>query len=562
MKEKILLLLLLSNFFIAAQTIEDAWLFLKDKPEAATFFSNPLLMLSQRALDRRSMQEVSLDEKDVPIHFSYYTTIKNTEGVAVLGKSKWLNAIHIQATEETIEALVNAHNFIKTVEFANKNLNTSSKKRGKQIPPHHQNKIVYTQTDFNYGSASGQIEMLSGDFLHQQSLTGKNQIIAVIDAGFPNVNTLAAFKRIRDNNQILGGYNFVDRNENFYTRDSHGTLVLSTIAGYLENKFVGTAPDASFYLFITEKAESETVLEETLWVEAAEQADSLGVNILNTSLGYTTFDNPEHSYTYADMDGKTTFISRGAEIAASKGMLVVNSAGNSGNSAWKFIGAPADAPSVISVGAVNADKEIAGFSSFGPTADGRIKPEILAQGSSAAAIHHISGEVIFVNGTSFSGPIMAGLIACLNQVIPSFIKSQIKTKQENSSGFFNQLLKRGLYESADRYNNPTTQHGYGIPNFEQAQAIYFSLAPSLVEDNFFEAISIFPNPVSTNFKIDGFDTDLQNYTLQIFDVLGKEIYQQNEMRTNTIDISHLKNGLYLLRISKDNQQKTIKIIKQ
>jgi len=541
MKEKILLILLLSNFFIAAQTIEDAWLFLKDKPEAANFFSNPLLMLSQRALDRRSMQQVSLDETDVPIHFSYYTTIKNTDGVAVLGKSKWLNAIHIQATEETIEALVTAHNFIKTVEFANKNLNASSKKRGKQIPPHHQNKIAYTQTDFNYGSASGQIEMLSGDFLHQQSLTGKNQIIAVIDAGFPNVNTLAAFKRIRDNNQILGGYNFVDRNENFYTRDSHGTLVLSTIAGYLENKFVGTAPDASFYLFITEKAESETVLEETLWVEAAEQADSLGVNILNTSLGYTTFDNPEHSYTYADMDGKTTFISRGAEIAASKGMLVVNSAGNSGNNAWKFIGAPADATSVISVGAVNADKEIAGFSSFGPTADGRIKPEILAQGSSAAAIHHISGEVIFVNGTSFSGPIMAGLIACLNGNEVFILKSAQKNRT------LGDYLKQVVFESADRFSNPTDQYGYGLPNFKVAYNIY---------------VSSFSTEVSTIFKIDGFDTDLQNYTLQIFDAFGKEIYQQNEMRTNTIDISHLKNGLYLLKISKDNQQKTIKIIKQ
>lgn len=543
-----------STTFFAQQ--EDAWLFFKDKPNAAAYIANPLTMLTQKAIDRRGKQNITIDETDVPIYQSYINNIKNSLGITVLGKSKWLNALHIQGTQTAINGLKIDFTFVKSIYFADKTLNTSNKGTFQKTEAHHLNKFKNTEETFNYGAAESQIKMLKGDFLHTEGLTGKNQIIAVIDAGFPNVNTLAAFKRLRDNNQILGGYNFADRNANFYTRHNHGTNVLSTIGGYLENQFVGTAPDAKFYLFISEIAETETVLEETLWVEAAEMADSLGVDVINTSLGYSTFDNPKHNYSYADMDGKTTFISRGAEIAAHKGILVVNSAGNEGTSSWKYISAPADAASVITVGAVDINGNISSFSSFGPSFDGRIKPEILAQGTASAVINHQNGSIVNYNGTSFSSPIMAGLIACLNDNEGFLLKS---AKQQNTN--FNAYLKEALYESADRFNNPTAQHGYGIPNFETALYKYIGSTGS-VEDRFFENLKIVPNPVINTFKIEGFKESLQDFDIQIFNVLGKVVYQQQKLTKPTLDISTLKKGLYLLRISRNNLQKTFKIIKQ
>ncbi|WP_298766499.1 S8 family serine peptidase [uncultured Polaribacter sp.] len=555
MKNIVFIFLIFFGFQLFAQQ-EDAWIFLKDKPKSESFLANPLSILSQRAIDRRNQQGVTLDVTDVPVDENYYNQLKNEPNITILGKSKWLNALHIQGTESVIKTLKTKFNFIESIDFADKSLNAASKTVSKKQVLNHVNKFKYTTTSFNYGATATQIKMLNGDFLHEQGLTGKNQVIAIMDAGFPNVNTLPAFKRIRANNQILGGYNFADRNTSFYTRNNHGTNVLSTIGGYLEDQFVGTAPDAKFYLFITEVVESETVLEETLWVEAAERADSLGVDVINTSLGYSTFDNSKHNYTYADMDGKTTFISRGAEIASQKGILVVNSAGNSGISAWKHITAPADAASVISVGAVDSSKNISPFSSFGPSFDGRIKPEILALGTSASVINHTNGAISNANGTSFSAPIMAGLIACLNDNEGFILKSSAKKNSKN----FNDYLKEAVYKSADRYANPTDQHGYGIPDFKVAFTNFTSVFS--VDSNSLNEISIYPNPVVTIFKVNGIEEDLERYQYKMFDVLGKKVLQQVKFNQNQIDISLLKKGVYFLQLSKDNQQKTIKILKQ
>lgn len=556
--KNLLLFLLLTTFF-QSYGQEDAWLFLKDKPNKATFLANPLTMLSQRALDRRNTQQVALDSLDVPVDETYYNQIKNEANITVLAKSKWLNAIHIQGEVADINNLLSTYSFINHIEFANKSLNANGKSTSKSkiIVANHYNKLNESLTDFNYGEADNQIKMLKGDYLHEQGLTGGNQIIAIIDAGFPNVNTLGAFQRIRDNDQILGGYNFADRNTNFYTRSSHGTHVLSSIAGYIENEFVGTAPDAKFYLFISEIEETETVLEETLWVEAAERADSLGVDVINTSLGYTTYDNPNHSHTYADMDGKTTFITRGAEIGASRGLLLVNSAGNSGTSSWKYIGAPADAPSVISVGAVDASGGIASFSSFGPTSDGRVKPEILGQGQNPALINYSSGDVTTSSsGTSFSGPIMAGLIACLNQNEGFLLKSLNKTSDN-----FNTYLKQSVYESADKYNNPLDQYGYGIPNFEVALNNYIG-STGAVYDAMFSNLMVYPNPTIDSFQI-SLDTEtINDFTIQVFNILGKKVLEKVNFNSRTIDISFLESGIYLLKISKENQHKTLKLIKK
>ncbi|PQJ73271.1 S8 family serine peptidase [Polaribacter butkevichii] len=551
--KKLLLFLFIATFF-NAKAQEDAWVFLRDKPNQATFLESPLTMLTQRALDRRTKLNIPLDIKDVPVDENYYNQIKNDVNITVLAKSKWLNAIHIKGEVGNINNLLATYSFIDHIEFANKSLNLNAKSKGKAIKPNHYNKFKETLTDYNYGATDNQIKMLHGNYLHEQGLTGAGQIIAIIDAGFPNVNTLEAFKRIRDNNQILGGYDFVERSEEFYAGDSHGTHVLSTIGGYLENQFVGTAPDASFYLFRTENAPVEVPLEESLWVEAAERADSLGVDVINTSLGYTTFDNPNYNYTYADLDGKTTFISRGAEIGASRGMLLVNAVGNEGNGSWKYMGAPADAASVISVGAVDALENIVSFSSFGPTSDGRIKPEILAKGASAAVINYTTGGIASSNGTSFSSPIMAGLIACLNQHEGFLLKAASSKATTNN---FNTYLKQAVYESADKFNAPTDQHGYGIPNFEVALKTYITSLSVLDDTNI--NVNVYPNPAKNQLLI---STDALNFTIKIYTMLGKKVLEKTVSSSKIVDVSFLESGVYLLKISKGNQQKTIKLMKQ
>lgn len=534
-------LLLSTNLF--AQ--EHAWVYLKDKPSEATYIASPLTMLSQRALDRRTKQGISLDNKDVPIEASYYNQIKSATGITVVGKSKWLNAIHVIGQINDINNLSTSFTFIDRIDFANRSLNAKGTvhiKKNKEVFNNHKSKFQSGKPTYNYGDATNQIEMLGGDFLHENGYTGAGIHIAVIDAGFPNVNTLGAFSGLRKNNQILGGYDFVNRSTNFYTGNSHGTHVLSDIAAYKENDFIGTAPDASFYLFRTEDAASETPLEETLWVEAAERSDSLGVDIINTSLGYTTFDNSNYNYSYSDMNGETTFITRGAEIGSSRGMLLVTSAGNSGNSPWKYISAPADANSVFTVGAVNSVETIASFSSYGPTADGRVKPDVLGQGQNVYIVNYISGNNALSNGTSFSSPVMTGVIACFWQAFPN------KTNME---------IMDIVRKSADRYSNPTDHYGYGVPDFEAAFNVTLS-------NNEFEldGFSIFPNPVENNLTIDIANSNIKDYSISIYNILGKEVLTFDNTQTNVINVSSLNGGVYLLSLSNGNSKKVIKLVKK
>ena len=536
MKTKLLLtiLFLLSLNTVVAQ--EDAWVFFKDKPGQVAFTAAPLTMLSQRALDRRTRYSIGLDFKDIPVETSYITQIKNASGITVKAKSKWLNALHIQGTQADISKLVTL-NFVSKVAYANKSLNPFGKNSKQQKKVQKTDKLD-AKTNLNYGNAANQIQMLKGNVLHQNNFTGEGMQIAIIDAGFPNVNNFAGFKRIRDNNQILGGYDFVNRNENFYTGSTHGMSVLSTIAGYVDNQFVGTAPDAKFYLFISEDAAKETPLEESLWVEAAEKADSLGVDVINSSLGYTTFDNANYNYVYADMDGKTTFISKGAEIAFSRGMIVVNSAGNEGNASWHYISAPADAASVLSIGAVNATGVIASFSSYGPTADLRVKPDVCAQGAGVYVIN-ASGAISISNGTSFSSPVLTGVVACLWQAFPTKTNAEIV-----------QLVK----ESAHLYANPTSQEGYGIPNFEAV----FNLLNDEETEEILEVVA-YPNPAITELAFK-FPDQVTEMELVIYSVLGKRIHSETIIKSNpTTDISYLAQGLYFVQLKFDDKVKTIKI---
>ena len=537
MKKITFFIVLLSSFFANAQ--EDAWVYFNDKPDAAFFLANPLEMLSQRALDRRTAQNIALDNKDVPISENYINQITASSGITVKAKSKWLNALHVRGSIGNIQNLANL-SFVNHVEFANRNLNVAGR-NADQTEFNAVNKTLETQVDFQYGSSSNQIQMLNGHLLHQQNYTGTGKIIAVLDAGFPGVNTISPFQRIRTNNQILGGYNFVGRNENFYTGGTHGTMVLSTMAGYVANQLVGTAPDASYYLFITEDVSSENPLEESNWVEAAEMADSLGVDILNTSLGYFGYDNPNYSRTYADMNGTTAFISRGAEIAFSRGMICVVSAGNSGNSDDPYISAPADAVNALAIGAVTASRNYATFSSIGPSFDGRIKPDVMAQGQ-ASVISDTSGNIGVANGTSFSGPITAGMVACLWQALPNKTNAQIM-----------QVIK----ESAHLYATPNPQFGYGIPDF--SLALQKALGISDFAKN---TLIVYPNPSNDIVNLASKE-DFESANILLFNSLGQQVLNVELQKSNpSFSVETLASGIYYYKINSGKNSQTGKLIKK
>lgn len=532
---------LLVFFFLSISAImfsqEDAWVYFNAKPSAQNYLDSPLLMLSQRALDRRVNQNIDLNFTDVPLEKTYVNQIKSSAGINVLAQSKWLNALHIQGNQANILAL-KSFSFVDKVVFAKKKLNTTSKKFVEnQVSK--QNDKLKTGINYAYGTSANQVQMLNGQVLHQNNYTGSGKIIAVLDSGFPGVNTAQPFQNLISKNRILGGYDFVSRKENFYAGDDHGTLVLSTMGGYKENSLIGTAPDASYYLFITENDASENPIEESLWVEAAEKADSLGVDIITSSLGYFGgFTNPDYSHTYSDMNGITNFVSRGAEIAFSKGIIVVASAGNEGGTAEPHIGAPADAVSVIAVGSVTASKSKSGFSSIGPSFDGRIKPDIMAQGS-LAVVSDASGNIGTANGTSFSCPIMAGMIACLWQAFPN------KTNKE---------IRQMILQSSDRFSFPDNNFGYGIPNF----GAVLGVEEVLKNTDFI----VYPNPAMTNVTFVLPDS-IKSASVSVYSVLGQQVIQKEISSDNPVlSVQNLKSGLYFYTFNANGVYKTGKIIKQ
>ena len=538
MKNKLLLILLvLSQFYAFAQ--QDAWVYLTDKEEVANSIANPILILSQKAIDRKTAHNVVVDERDVPVNENYISELKMQTGITVLAKSKWFNAVHVRGTQSDVEALLDL-SFVSTIDFADKNLNNS-----RTSQPDNKFEVEETLIDFDYGNALNQIEMFNGDELHLADYTGTGMTDAVLDAGFPNVNNMSAFQRLRDAGNLLNGYDFVNRTSEVYayTGNTHGTNVLSTMAGYIQDQFVGTAPDAKYYVFRTENAASENPIEESLWVEAAERADSLGVDVINTSLGYTTYDNPNYSYTPADMNGNTAFITRGANVAFEKGMLLVNSAGNSGSSGWTIVGAPADASGVLSIGAVKADGTYASFSSQGDSSQPNHKPDVVAQGQASYVIS-TSDAIYTSNGTSFSSPIMAGGVVCLWQALPSLTNEQIM-----------QLVR----ESASQYNNPDYFLGYGIPNLQLA----LNEGLSIVDfENVVELdLNIYPNPVSNEIKLTIPEEDVVSIT--IYDILGKLVNQGLLTNANpNMDVSSLSQGIYIAKLQSGNISKTIKLIKE
>jgi serine protease AprX len=546
-------ILFLFVYTTAFSQIEDAWVYFKDKPNSETYLSNPLAMLTQRALDRRTAQNIALDISDVPISESYIDQITFSTGITVKAKSKWLNCLHIRGSQANINALKLLF-FVAKVDFADETLNSSNNRisekqtnkfNGRIAEKNEINsvsKVAQTKTNYNYGNSANQIQMLNGHLLHQLNYTGTGKIIAVLDSGFPGVNTAQPFERLRTNNQILGGYNYVGKSSNFYVGDSHGTWVLSFMGGYKDGQLVGTAPDANYYLFITEDVASENPVEESNWVEAAEEADRLGVDIITSSLGYFGYDNVNYSHTYVTMTGNMAFASRGANIAFNKGMVVLASAGNEGLKKEKHIGVPAEAMNVIAVGSVNKDETYTDISSIGPSYDKRVKPDVMAQGRNPYYSDTLGNITNAESGTSFSCPITAGMIACLWQALPT------KT---------NQQIKQLIIQSADKYSSPTIYLGYGIPDFNLA------LSNALSTTTYSESDCImYPNPTN----------DLITFTLpessssgliSIYSLLGQKVLENKiTSQLPIVSLKSLSKGMYFYKIELDGFLKRGKIIKQ
>lgn len=541
-KKLIFILFLFINSFIFSQ--QRYAVSFTDKNNSSFSINNPQQFLSQKAINRRIKHGISITLQDIPVNQAYIDSVV-AKGAIVYNKSKWMNLIVVKVNDTNVVSSILSLPFV-----ANVNLIKSDDTLGKS--ERVQDKFHFeTVTDLSYGSASDQIKIMEGQFLHNMGYKGEGITIAVLDAGFTNVNVISAFNDLWNENRILGYWDFVNNNDSVFDKHSHGTAVLSTMAGVITGEIIGTAPSASYWLLRSEDAPTETISEEYNWLAAAEFADSAGADIINSSLGYTTFDDATDNHTYADMDGNTTIITKAADLAFSRGMLVVNSAGNSGSNPWFYIGAPADGDDVLSIGAVEHDGSYASFSSRGPTYDGRIKPNVSAIGRLSAVVD-VSGNVVFSSGTSFSSPEMAGMAASLWQAYPDKTNAEIKDVIE---------------KSANQYYFPDDKLGYGIPNFRVA---YMLLAGLEVKDNSrSQLLNVYPQPYKNNFNLLYYSAKKQAINLRIVDVAGKLVYNYDwQVQAKVIETLNLQglfstSGIYtLMLIDEDGERIIQKIVKQ
>lgn len=454
---------------------------LRDKTGTPYTFSNPIAYLSQRAIDRRTRYGISMDSTDLPVNPSYVSQIRTVSNVTILNISKWLNAITIQTSDTNAITTINGLPFVQSTSGIAAKVGI-----GVPVEIHDKNKIESNFTPlnsnsrteqatsdyYNYGAASfAEIHLHNGEFLHDIGLRGQGMQIAMLDNGFNSYTSpdFHAFDSANAHNQVLGTWDFVAHEQNVSNDGSHGMSCFSTIVANIPGQFVGKAPQASFWLYQTEDNASEYPIEELNWSCGAEAADSSGADVISTSLGYATFDNSSLDHTYADMNGNTTMAAIAADLAAKKGLLVFAAVGNSGTSTWHYLATPADGDSVIAVGAVNSTGVVGNFSSYGPSSDGQVKPDVASIGV-AAVLQTSGGGIGTGNGTSFACPNMAGLATCLWQGFPEFNNMKIRS---------------ALWQAGDSVNNPNTRTGYGVPNVKTAFVKllqYFSTSTGSISD--------------------------------------------------------------------------------
>lgn len=520
-------------------------LFLTDKNQSTYSVDKPEEFLSTKAIQRRETQEIDISYNDLPVS-KYYTDSLKKLGLQILNQSKWLNSVVVYTLDKELIDTIRSYDFIKSKQKIEQTLTTNTAiKYGLDT----EYSLTTTQDNpLDYGYGTTQIAMINGHVLHQNGYKGQGVTIAVIDGGFYKVDELPAFDSLFTNNQIIGTKDFVDGDYHVYHGSDHGMKVLSTMGGNIPGKLIGTAPKANYWLLRSEYTPTENSIEEDNWVAAAEFADSVGCDIITSSLGYSEFDDPQQNYSYSDMDGNTTVVTRAADIAASKGILVLNSAGNAGDDEWKYITAPGDGDSVLTVGAVDEYAQYAYFSGLGPTYDGRIKPNVAAMGYQTS-VQGVNGAITVANGTSFSTPIIAGMAACLWQSLPNLT---------------NMAIIQRIEESAHQYSTPDYYLGYGIPDFAKAANITSSDIVTFADTGI---ISIYPNPFGNYIHIDILHKTAENISVQIYSILGRKIVEDkvgiSENNRITIhNLNKLSSGMYIIKVKIGNvitQQRIIKL---
>ena len=536
----------------------------KDKAGTPFSINTPSQYLSPRSVQRRVRQNIPLDSTDLPITPRYIDSVRLAGNVTILNKSKWFNEVCIQTTDAGALAKINSFPFVISsnavmrVQSGNRENTTARDKFNETFSQTTTgtNASKTTGDFFNYGSSYAQIHIHEGEFLHNNGFRGEGMLMAVFDAGFRNYLTITAFDSVRNNNQIVETYDFVKNEISVNEDDSHGMHCFSTIASNWPGQLVGSCNKAKYYLYRTEDVSSEYPIEEQNWAAAAERADSIGVDVFTTSLGYNTFDNPFFNHTYAQMNGKVTLIARANSMAAKKGIISVVAAGNDGNNSWHYIATPADADSIVTVGAVNASGIVSSFSSYGPSSDGRVKPTVASVGE-GTALAGSNNLPIFGSGTSFATPNLAGLITCLWQAFPEFNNMQIIEAIKKSSSI---------------YATPNDRIGYGIPNFHKAyndllqQRAILQVNTILGNNNW---IKVYPNPFkrkfsvlikpkysgTANFKLLGADGKL-------FATLIVNTVQDQVQLVSFDNLQPLVKGIYILRYTNVSAKGTIRILAQ
>lgn len=511
--------------------------FLKDKTGSSYSTSLPGQFLSQRSIDRRIKQAISVVAEDLPVNETYVSQIKNT-GADVFFRTKWMNGVLVQCDASVI-SIIQDLSFVDHVEFVAPNTKLLSGGRKKT---NHRAK-----NSTSAAKTQAQLQMIGLDEMQQAGYKGESIYIGIFDSGFQGVDVTAPFHHIFDENRInvAVSKDFVYNTADVFQYDEHGTEVFSVIAAYQEGNFTGGSYEANYQLYVTEDAGTEYRIEEYNWLFAAERADSAGVDIINSSLGYYDFDDASMNYAKSAMDGQTTVVTRAAQFAADRGIVVVCSAGNEGGLAWQIITAPADAKDVLAIANVNAEGLRAGSSSIGPAADGRIKPDVAAMGVNTTVIKP-DGSVGSVSGTSLSAPLITSLVAGVWQRYPELSNLEVID---------------AIRRSASQANSPDNFLGYGIPNF----IAVVNYLEELPQENVFE---VYPNPViSDTFTIKPFDPNqVVTCRLEILSSQGQLVYGSDANfswlnRTYTASLSPFAAGIYFLRIWWGEKRFTFKLLK-
>jgi serine protease AprX len=540
---KLGLLLSVISFFVSFSTLAQTEvnryaIYFKDKNNSTFSINQPEAYLSARSLERRQRQNIPITTEDLPVNKHYIDSLTNL-GFYVFYKSKWTNSVLVQDTKAKIDQLVNK-SFIDSVKF----LAPRAKLNSTISQPTLTN--LLTPPPSTTLSSAPQNAVIGADKMHAQGVRGQGKLIVVLDGGFSGVNKSTAFQHLFDSSLLVDYFDFVSFGRDVFRYDDHGTNVLSTITAKGDN-YIGIAPSAKIALYVTEESGSEYVIEEYNLLLGIERADSIGADVINSSVGYNTFDDSSMDYTYADMNGKKAIGSFAANKAVSKGMVYVSSAGNEGNKSWKYVTVPADSEDVLAIGATTGTGSLASFSSIGPTSDGRLKPDLIAMGSPTVVLNGV-GQFENGFGTSYSAPQIAGLAAGVWQTRPEWTSKQVVA---------------ALRSSGDMAGAPDNKRGYGIPNFERA----INGTILSVKDILADKINVYPNPFLGNEIYIQLDKSLQGDELNImlYNTTGQEIdtwkFESVNQEIMELKTQNLVSGQYYITFVHRRNSKTVKLIK-